>query len=287
MNYILPGFYEKFSLNTKLITLYQKHSEYFIDDFQFGCFYGNFGFNIWSGGRIFFNYKTASIEELQKIKEFYNQHQIPIRLTFTNPLIKEEHLDDRYCNLIMETLHNNYNEVVCNSPILESYLRETYPNFKYCSSTTKCLIKDVDLQKELQNNYYQVCLDYNLNHRFDILDKLSSKEKFKCEFLCNAICPPGCHYRKEHYRLNGLFSLSGGKPFNVECNICGNTVDKDVIEYKNNISPEEIKNVYIPKGFSHFKLEGRTLSDLELTLNLCRYCVKPEYQNQVTMALLN
>jgi hypothetical protein len=33
-------------------------------------------------------------------------------------------------------------------------------------------------------------------------------------------------------------------------------------------------------GFSNFKLEGRTLTDLEVLMNIAKYMIKPEYQMQ-------
>ena len=39
-------------------------------------------------------------------------------------------------------------------------------------------------------------------------------------------------------------------------------------------------------GFSHFKLEGRTLSHSEVVGNYLKYMVKPEYQHYVMSLLL-
>jgi collagenase-like PrtC family protease len=61
-----------------------------------------------------------------------------LRFTFSNSLLEEKHIYDTYCNLIMEEADTGNNEVIVNSPILEQYLRENYPNYKYISSTTKC-----------------------------------------------------------------------------------------------------------------------------------------------------
>ena len=48
------------------------------------------------------------------------------------------------------------------------------------------------------------------------------------------------------------------------------------MHYKNNLSPEDIVE-YSKKGFSMFKLEGRTLSDKEVALNFARYLFKPKW----------
>lgn len=54
----------------------------------------------------------------------------------------------------------------------------------------------------------------------------------------------------------------------------------------NNLSPKEIYNVYAPLGFQHFKLEGRTLSDIENACNYAWYLAKPEYQLYVIKMLI-
>ena len=285
--FVLPGFSEKFKVNKKLIELYQHEPYRFYDDIKFDCFYGIFGYCIWCGGRVFSSYDRGYYEDLVSLKEFYESYNIPIRLTFTNPLITEEHLYDKYSNMIVATLQNGNNEILTASPILEQYLKENYPDYKYCSSTTKCLTTPEAVKTELNSNYFQVCLDYNMNHNMTLLNSLNDEEKNKCEFLCNAICPPGCPNRKEHYRLNGVAMLNGGKAFEVNCGIKYNTLNVETCNYKNNISPEEIIETYEPLGFSHFKLEGRTWPDSELACNYVRYLIKPEYHLETIHILLS
>lgn len=40
-------------------------------------------------------------------------------------------------------------------------------------------------------------------------------------------------------------------------------------------------------GFSNFKLEGRTLTDLEVLLNIAKYMIKPQYQMQFIFDVYN
>ena len=47
------------------------------------------------------------------------------------------------------------------------------------------------------------------------IELLSQEEKDKCEFLVNAICPPGCKTRREHYILNSKYYLNYGRQFDV------------------------------------------------------------------------
>ena len=64
------------------------------------------------------------------------------------------------------------------------------------------------------------------------IDKIEVKyiEKQKTEFLVNPICMPGCPQRKEHYRLNSLFSLTYGQRYSMKS---FTWLDKKlVLEYK-------------------------------------------------------
>ena len=47
------------------------------------------------------------------------------------------------------------------------------------------------------------------------------------------------------------------------------------------IGIEDIQNVYLPKGFSHFKIEGRSLGSAVILEFLLYYMTKPEYQLKV------
>lgn len=278
IKYALPGLWNHIDLTYRTLEFIKAYPEALRENVSIGAVYDNFPYCIWDGGRIFNENYYASFEDIVEIKDKLNTENIPIRLIFTNPMLKEEHLYDRFCNTVCKICENELNEVVVNNEMLEKYLRETYPKFNYISSTTKCNIFDNSLNEIESNKYKYICLDYNQNHNKSALEKLSQEQKDKVEFLCNAICPPGCPNRKEHYRLNGLYYLNYMKTYQINCKIKGGTLDPATMKYNNNISPEEIENYYVPQGFSMFKLEGRTLNHLENVCNWARYLFKPEYQ---------
>lgn len=289
VNFILPGLYEHFNLNFKILELLQSNPEYFMDNVKISAIYGSFQFCIFDGGRNFGDYKHTTREEIEKIVDIYNNYfKVPIRLVFTNPILKREHYTDRFGNVVMELCENDINEIVVNQLEFEDYVREKYPKFQFISSTTKCLNTPSAFKEELASNRYKmICLDYNLNKNKKLLEELTPEERSKCEFLCNAICPPACKQRKEHYKLNGLYHLSYGKPYQMEeCQINYNTVHPAAASSRNNLTPEEIYNFYVPNGYNLFKLEGRTLSTVENVLNYVKYMVKPEYQFYVITQLL-
>ena len=47
------------------------------------------------------------------------------------------------------------------------------------------------------------------------------------------------------------------------------------------ISVDDILNVYLPLGFSHFKIEGRSLGSALILEFLLYYLTRPEYQINV------
>jgi hypothetical protein len=288
IKFALPGLWLHFSMTQQFILYLEDHPEVLRDNVEIGAVYDNFPYCIWDGGRIYSHYRQASLEDITTIKNFLNERNIPLRLVFTNPVLEEQHLADRFCNLVARVCEDPLNEIVVNSELLENYLREHYPNFSYISSTTKCNIFDTSLAEINSDKYKYICLDYNQNHNFKQLDPLSQKQKDQVEFLCNAICPPGCTSRKEHYRLNGLFYINYLQQYQMPgCNIKECTIHPSTLNYCNHISPKEIENIYAPKGFSMFKLEGRTLPPIETFLNYVRYLIKPEYQFSVIQDLYN
>lgn len=288
INFILPGMYEHAELNFRFLSVLKNNPEMFYPNVKVGAVYGNFQFCIFDGGRIFTKYRHTTLEEMIRITNIYNSFGVPVRLIFTNPVVPETNFQNRFCQAILKACDNPMNEIVVNNQNLEQYLRDNYPNYGFISSTTKCLNTPDKFKEEFEKDYKMVCLDYNLNKNMKLLDSIPQESRNKCEFLVNAICPPGCPNRKEHYRLNGLYSLSYGKPYSMQdCQIENNTLHPNQCNSYNNLSPEDIYKIYAQKGFVNFKLEGRTLGILENLCNYVRYMVKPEYQFYVMSLILD
>jgi hypothetical protein len=124
---------------------------------------------------------------------------IPIRFTYTNcALTEEKQFNDAYCSTITTIAHNGFNEILVNNKDLEEHLRKNFPNYKYLSSTTKCLQNKNDIIKEA-DNYYLTVLDYRKNTDIEFLASLPNPEKY--EILINAYCSPNCPLRDYHYKI--------------------------------------------------------------------------------------
>lgn len=267
----LPGFSVFRDLNATIIDLMKEYPNSFNENYRVGSVYGTFPGAIWNGGRTVLGFCPEN--EVERTLKLFNSKHVPVRFTWTNPLIEEKHLNDTYCNLVMRLADNGENQVLVNTQVLEDYLRQEYPNFKFISSTTK-RIKDPEmLHKELEKDYFMVVLDYDMNHNQEVLESLRPVAD-RVEILVDEICFPDCPKRLEHYRDEARKQLEFevAKPFN-----CPNRQEKKSFsDCKNKpafISKEQMKD-YIDMGFRNFKLVGRGLPQSLVLDSYMYYLVK-------------
>ena len=164
-----------------------------------------------------------------------------------------------------------------------SWLQENYPGLYMVSSTTK-VITDFDLfSAELDRDEFRyVVPDFRLNKAFDRLGALSQKQKDKVEFLCNECCWFSCQDRKACYEDVSRMAL-GEKSIHrcTSPNAAGGYRFSKAMENPGFIGIDDIKNIYLPLGFSNFKIEGRSLGSAIVLEFLLYYMTKPEYQLRV------
>jgi len=263
----------------------KEHPQFFHDDITVKAVYGAFPPSIWNGGRTMsfdFVERDAIIAALKN----FNGLGVALRYTFTNILLTEEHVHDSYCNECMELGNNGMNEVLVNSPILEKYIREKYPNYKIISSTTKG-IKTIDgLNKELEK-YPIVVADYTLNNN-EGLFQIPNRDR--CEILLNTNCADNCQARQAHYRFLAKLQLNQEvEPFRCPHGrdhiFTLNMYDMMKIN-KSFVTVEDLYGKYVPAGFKEFKIEGRKLNQYEVIEYYVYYLVKPEYRDKVRVDLM-
>ena len=93
--YHLPGLFEFYELYSVFLPLFYEHREYFYDWCDIGSIYGAPADCLWGGGRVGFGDHDPA-EVLALLREY----GISARLTFSNSLLREEHLSDRKCNAL-------------------------------------------------------------------------------------------------------------------------------------------------------------------------------------------
>lgn len=281
----LPGFAYFRYLNQVTINLMKDYPEAFHDGYKVGSVYGTFPGAIWNGGRAVFG--LSSREEMTKLIQTYNNSGIPVRFTWTNSILEEEHIHDTYCNLIMKIADNGQNQVLVNRPVLENYLREKYPNFGYISSTTKCLTNLEDIKAELAKDFELVVLDYNLNHNEEILKELEPVAD-KIEILVDEICFPNCPKRKEHYADESRMQLEYSVGTSFDCP--NKHIEKRSFEECKArpafISKEQIGE-YVDRGYVNFKIVGRGLPPNMVKESYLYYLVKDESRDFIRKKMDN
>ena len=174
--------------------------------------------------------------------------------------------------------------VILTSDLLLEYLRRNYPDFYFVSSTTKVLTDFRLLEAELARPEFRfVVPDFRLNRAFDRLDRLSGDRKRKLEFLCNECCWFDCPDRKACYENVSRKSLGEDCPDHIcaSPNSARGYRFSDAMENPGFIGIGEIRKDYLPRGFSHFKLEGRSLGSAVVLELLLYYLTRPEYQLKV------
>lgn len=277
--YHLPGLFEFYELYRLFLPLFREHREWFYDWCDISSIYGAPADCIWGGGRTGNGYVEA--REVLALTEEYG---ISARLTFSNSLLRPEHLSDRKCNDLCALLEKTGavpNGVILHSDLLLDYLKKTYPGLYFVSSTTKVLTDFQECHKEIhREDFRYVVPDFRLNKALDKWDTLSQSEKDKVEFLCNECCWFGCRDRKSCYEAVSRKNLG---EFGTEhsCRAPGGGDGyrfSRAMENPGFIGIDEIRNRYLPLGFSQFKIEGRGLGSALILEFLLYYMTKPEYQ---------
>lgn len=270
IKFYLPDFTRKLNINLAFVHFKNNHRDLFYDDTKIASLYGSFPNALWNGGRCEFG--DMEFSKCQDIVEHVNSLGIAIRYTFTNNLIKKEHLSDEYCNRLMSICDNGMNEVLVNSPILEQYLRLNYPRFKYILSTTSLT--------RGSNSINDACLRYDLvvaDYR-DVQDRQFLQDiimRNKVEILLNESCLYECKYRKDHYTEISRAQLLSSIGTEPEKNCRYHDSSKFREAY---ISTDKLYNELVPLGFKNFKIRGRESDPKKLLNDYITYLIKPEYR---------
>ena len=277
--YHLPGLFEFCDLYRAFLPLFYGHREWFYDWCEIGSVYGAPADCLWGGGRAGYGE-----EEPEKAAALLRDYGISARLTFSNSLLREEHLSDPACNALCALFEKSgtvQNGVILCSDLLLETLQKRYPGFYFVSSTTKVLTEFRQLEDELNREAFRyVVPDFRLNKAFDRLNALPVPLKRKVEFLCNECCRFDCPDRKACYEAVCRKNLGQAGAEHVCTSPAAQRGYRfsEAMANPGFIGIREIQDVYLPAGFSHFKIEGRSLGSAVILEFLLYYMTKPEHQ---------
>ena len=281
----LPGLFEFYELYRRFLPLYRDHPEYFYDWCAIGSVYGAPAGCIWGGGRAGYGEADSA-----KVFALMDEYEISCRLTFSNSLLKDEHLRDGKCNRLCRRLQEcrTHGGIILHSDLLLTYLQTAYPKLYFVSSTTKVLTEFRQLEEECARREFRyVVPDFRLNREFEKLQAMPQPQKDKLEFLVNECCWFGCSDRKACYENVSRICLGEACPDHI-CRAPGAEEGyrfSKAMENPGFISSADIRDIYLPMGFTNFKIEGRSLGSALVLEFLLYYLVRPEYQIHVREAV--
>lgn len=280
--YHLPGLFEFYELYKVFLPLFYQHRDYFYEWCDIASIYGAPSDCLWGGGRVGFGQ-----DDPKEVLALMREYKISARLTFSNSLLKKEHLIDCKCNklcTLFQKEDGSPNGIIIHSDLLLNYIKEHYKSLYFVSSTTKVITDFEQFIEELNRDEFRyVVPDFRLNKKFEQLKMLSIKQKNKVEFLCNECCSFGCNSRKTCYE-NVSHKVLGDDCVEHICtapNSQDGYVFSKAMKNRGFIGIDDIRNVYLPMGFSNFKIEGRSLGSALILEFLLYYMTKPEYQLNV------
>lgn len=158
----LPGLFEFYELYKRFLPLFFEHREYFYEWCGIGSIYGAPAGCIWGRGRV-----GEGDQDPGEVLALLEKYGISARLTFSNSLLREEHLADRKCNALcamFEKSGKTKNGVIVHSELLLEYLKKKYPGLYFVSSTTKVLTDFDRFTEEVDREEFRYAVpDFRLN----------------------------------------------------------------------------------------------------------------------------
>lgn len=108
------------------LPLFYHHREYFYDWCEIGSIYGSPEDCLWGGGRL-----GEGNQNSYEVLSLMNQYYISSRLTFSNSLLQEKHLQDKRCNDLCALFEKSevQSGIIIHSDLLLEYLKNNFHVF--------------------------------------------------------------------------------------------------------------------------------------------------------------
>ncbi len=281
IDYTLPDFTVGLKRNLVFAQLMRDCPQFFFDDVRIQSVYGCFPGCIVNGGRAFVR-EPYSARQIEATFEALDGQGIAARLTFTNMLVEERHLEDPYFNLILDTAADHGAGVIVYSDLVDAYVRARHPRMERTLSTTREILDAAELNRAL-GAFDLVVLNYNKNKDLPFLDQVEHPERL--EVMANELCNPGCPHRNEHYLHNSRDQLAGTVTEFRRCDLSGKDFFKLAPTSPTILTNDDVRTLHGRYGVPRFKIVGRGVApDVNLESYLY-YLVRPEHHSGLREAL--
>lgn len=281
IDYTLPDFTVGLKRNLVFAQLMRDCPQFFFDDVRIQSVYGCFPGCVVNGGRAFVR-EPYTARRIEATFEALDERGIAARLTFTNMLVEERHLEDPYFNLILDAAADHGAGVIVYSDLVDEYVRSRHPHMERTLSTTREILDADELNRAL-GAFDLVVLNYNKNKDLAFLDRIERTEGL--EVMANELCNPGCPHRNEHYLHNSRDQLEGTVTEFRRCNLSGKDFFKLAPTSPTILTNDDVRMLHARYGVPRFKIVGRGVAaDVNLESYLY-YLVRPEHRAGLRGAL--
>ena len=281
IDYTLPDFTVGLKRNLVFAQLMRDCPQFFFDDVRIQSVYGCFPGCVVNGGRAFVR-EPYSARQIEATFEALDGQGIAARLTFTNMLVEERHLEDPYFNLILDVAADHGAGVIVYSDLVDAYVRARHPRMERTLSTTREILDAAELNRALEA-FDLVVLNYNKNKDLAFLDQVEHPERL--EVMANELCNPGCPHRNEHYLHNSRDQLAGTVTEFRRCDLSGKDFFKLAPTSPTILTNDDVRTLHGRYGVPRFKIVGRGVApDVNLESYLY-YLVRPEHRAGLREAL--
>ena len=251
---------------------------------------------VWNGGRT--NTGVPFYDDTEKFFKQLNDFGVGVYLTFTNPLLEENHLADSESNRLLDCLDEScgLNGVIVASDVLSDYIRKKKPGLRQTSSVVKSYLENpagkIQWYRDMQKRFDRVVV--HTDHMFD-LDLLDKLDRSKAEILVTEECIYKCPNRQRHQLMIARYNLDKSKAVSQEMQ----KLKKDIcmggafaIRNERNIAAPrvvylthaEMKTIY-DMGFREFKISGRRIPVSQLAWNVIHFLYHPGATHYFATAL--
>lgn len=290
----LPGLYMDNVLYYGLFPLLKEHAEYLRDGHEIHCVYGSIPFAVWNGGRKHLGDGGITKEMIIGLKKFYSDFNIKIALTWSNTLLKKEHLNDTYCNMITEIFEDEGNYIITASNLLFDHIKSRYPKYKIIASSVRHLPADNTYGLDrYYDDYDLIVLHHEFNKDIEQSEYLTTFMANKLELMVNQSCISWCQHSDDHYRSISQAQLNFSDAEEYKCPYkkkpISNPVIPDVYYNEDTFLSRERVEELSDIGIQHFKIVGRSMRTYDMITVLkwiLYYMINDEYKNTVWNRLI-
>lgn len=281
IDYTLPDFTVGLKRNLVFAQLMRDCPQFFFDDVRIQSVYGCFPGCVVNGGRAFVR-EPYTARQIEATFEALDERGIAARLTFTNMLVEERHLEDPYFNLILDAAADHGAGVIVYSDLVDEYVRARHPHMERTLSTTREILDADELNRAL-DAFDLVVLNYNKNKDLAFLDRIERTEGL--EVMANELCNPGCPHRNEHYLHNSRDQLEGTVTEFRRCDLSGKDFFKLAPTSPTILTNDDVRMLHARYGVPRFKIVGRGVAAGVNLESYLYYLVRPEHRAGLRDAL--